>query len=288
LMLAYPLLLGVLYYVGRILLTFSQALTTTLHDLTERFIDWVRDAYVRSLAGVIRRSVWVLLGAGAFLILTIVFIAPRIPFNFVPQADNGFMVINTFLPVGTPMDVTNEVAGKLEAYLRGRPEVEKVQTVVAFTDLFSGARYSYQCLMTLTLKPIEKRPGIFALMPRYRRDLLAIVHEEFPSGLLQLSAGGGFAGTSSLQVNVSSASFDRLRQHDAAIIQAIQADRWVTDVSSSLSDISLENDFYPSPTGLQGTGMSPSTVAATLQIATSGVRASTVQIGGESYPIEVM
>ena len=88
-----------------------------------------------------------------------------------------------------------------------------------------------------------------------------MVHREFPSGRIFVSAGGGFGGSSSLQVNVTSASFARLQDHDASIVQAIQQDPWVTDVSSSLSDTTLENDFYPSPTQLQGTGLTPASVA---------------------------
>jgi HAE1 family hydrophobic/amphiphilic exporter-1 len=287
-LLLYPVALSLVFYVGRILLTFFQALTMTLHGLTERFIDWVRDAYARGLVGVIKYSVWILVGAGVFLALTVVFIAPHIPFNFVPQADNGFMMVNMSLPVGTPIDVTNELTGKLEAFVQQQPEVNTVQTVVSSTNLFTGARYTYRTSMTLTLKPVEKRRNIFVMMPIYRQALLAIVHREFPSGRIFVSAGGGFLGSSSLQVNVTSANFDRLKRRDASIIHAIQDNQWVTDVSSSLSDTTLENDFYPSPTKLQGTGLSPASVASALQIATSGVQAASVQIGGDSYPIEVM
>jgi HAE1 family hydrophobic/amphiphilic exporter-1 len=180
------------------------------------------------------------------------------------------------------------MAGRLEAYIQRQPEVNTVQTVVSSTNLFTGARYTYRTAMTLTLKSVEKRRNIFVLMPLYRQDLLSIVHSEFPSGRVSVSAGGGFSGSSSLQVNVTSANFDRLRQHDAAIIKAIQENHWVTDVSSSLSDVSLENDFYPNPTQLQGTGLTPASVATAMQIATSGVQAASVQIGGDSYPIEVM
>ena len=287
----YPAAFGIVYYLGRILLTFFQALTMTLHKLTERFIDWVRDAYTRVLVKVIRRSVWILVGTGAFLVLTMVLVAPPIlkSFTFVPQADNGFMSVNMFLPVGTPIDVTNALTGRVEAYLQQQPEVNTVQTVVSSTNFFTGARYTYRTAMTLTLKPVGKRRNIFLLIPpRYRQNLLGIVHSEFPSGRIQLSAGGGFGGSSSLQVNVTSASFARLQDHDASIVQAIQQDPWVTDVSSSLSDTTLENDFYPSPTKLQGTGLTPASVGSALQIATSGVQAASVQIGGDSYPIEVM
>jgi HAE1 family hydrophobic/amphiphilic exporter-1 len=287
-MLLYPLALGVLYYLGRVFLTFFQALTMTLHGWTETFIDWVRDAYARSLSGVLKWSVWVLAGSGVFVVLTVVFIAPHIPFNFVPQADNGFMVVNMTLPVGTPIDVTNGVAGKLEAYIRQQPEVRTTQTVVSSTNLFSGARYTYRSTLTMTLKPVGQRGNIFVLMPRYRQDLLDIVHREFPSGRVQVSAGGGFAGSSALPVNITSVNFARLQAQDAAVIQAIQQNRWVTDVSSSLSDTSLENDFYPNPSKLQGTGLVPASVGTAMQIATSGFQASSVQIGGESYPINVM
>jgi HAE1 family hydrophobic/amphiphilic exporter-1 len=284
----YPAALGLVFYLGRILLTFFQALTMTLHNLTERFIDWVRDGYARLLVGVVKRSVWILVGSGIFLVLTAILIAPHIPFNFVPQADNGFMSINLSLPVGTPIDITNAMTGRLEAYVQRRPEVKTIQTVVSSTNFFTGSRYTYRSTMTVTLKPVEQRRNIFALMPLYRQDLLGIVHSEFPSGRIQVSAGGGFGGSSSLQVNVTSSSFARLQQHDAAIIQAIQQNHWVTDVSSSLSDTSLENDFYPSSTQLRGTGLSPASVASALQIATSGVQAASVQIGGDSYPIRVM
>jgi len=287
-LLLYPAALGLLFYVGRIVLTFFQALTMTLHNLTERFIDWVRDGYARILLTVVKRSVWILVGAGVFLTVTVVLIAPHIPFNFVPQADNGFMSVNLSLPVGTTIDVTNELTGRLEAYVQRQPEVSAMQTVVSSTNFFTGARYTYRATMTLTLKPVEKRRGIFVLMPIYRQALLGLVHSEFPSGRIQVSAGSGFGGSSSLQVNVTSASFVRLQQHDANFIQAIQQNQWVTDVSSSLSDTTLENDFYPSPTKLKGTGLSPSSVASALQIATSGVQAANVQVGGDSYPIEVM
>jgi len=287
-MILYPAALGIVYYLGRIFLTFFQALTMTLHNLTERLIDWVRDAYARALVGVVKRSVWILVTAAVFLVVTVVLVAPHIPFNFVPQADNGFMSINLSLPVGTPIDVTNEMTGRLEAYVQRQPEVRTVQTVVASTNFFTGSRFTYRSSMTLTLGSVRKRQNIFVLIPVYRQNLLSIIHSQFPSGRVFVSAGGGFGGSSSLQVNITSASFDLLRQRDASIIQAIQADRWVSDVSSSLSDTTLENDFYPSPTQLQGTGLTPASIGSALQIATSGIQASSVQIGGDSYPIEVM
>ena len=99
-MLLYPVALSLLYYLGRVLLTFLQALTTTLHGWTEALLGAVRDAYVRSLAGVIKRSAWVLIGSGIFLVATIAVIASQVSFSFIPQSDNGVMSISLRLPPG--------------------------------------------------------------------------------------------------------------------------------------------------------------------------------------------
>ncbi len=61
----------------------------------------------------------------------------------------------------------------------------------------------------------------------------------------------------------------------------------MVDVYSSLSDTSLENDFIPDPSRLNGTGITPAVIAGALQTYASGVQASMVVTGGLSYPIQV-
>ena len=71
------------------------------------------------------------------------------------------------------------------------------------------------------------------------------------------------------------------------VLAYLQDNPYVADVSSDLSDTTLENDFIPDPSRLNGTGISPSQLADALQTYTSGTQASTVQTGGLSYPIVV-
>jgi HAE1 family hydrophobic/amphiphilic exporter-1 len=72
-----------------------------------------------------------------------------------------------------------------------------------------------------------------------------------------------------------------------AIIQELQANPYVADVTSSLSQLSLENDFIPDPAKLKGTGITPNQIAQALQTYTTGTQASNVITGGLSYPIQV-
>ena len=67
----------------------------------------------------------------------------------------------------------------------------------------------------------------------------------------------------------------------------MQQHAFVTSVSSSLSSVTVERDFTPNESQMEGTGISPGAIAGLLQTYTSGTKAGDAQIGGQSYPIMV-
>jgi HAE1 family hydrophobic/amphiphilic exporter-1 len=276
--LAYPLVLGIVYYVGRIVLTLLQALTSMLHGWTEAGLEWVRDAYTRGLSGVIHRGPWVLAGSLVFLIVSAVVIVPRLPFNFVPQTDSGFIGVSVRLPNGTPTNVANQDAARVEGYLLQRPEVVTVQTTVGN---FGQS--------VVQLVPVGKRPNVTDLSALYRRDIGALFRDQPSVRVIVNASGGGFGGFggSSLQFNIVAADYNTLMEKNNAIIQLLQNNPWVADVTSSLSQVNLENDFVPDPSKLKGTGITPAQIASALQTYATGSQASNVITGGLSYPIQV-
>ncbi|HEY9594063.1 MAG TPA: efflux RND transporter permease subunit, partial [Spirochaetia bacterium] len=285
--LAYPFGLGLLYYFGRILLTLLQSLTTTLHGWTEAVIGWVRDAYVRTLRRMLKQSVWVLVGAAAFLVVTIAILSTRIVFSFIPQSDTGTMEISLTLPTSTPIEVTNEVTNRFESYLLGRPDVQTVQAVVASSGRMSNTKRSYTATLDVTLVEASRRASIFTLQSAIKKDLVALI-PSFPTATVQVRVSGGpMSEGSSITMNVSSSNFDLLQSRDGKIVEAIRANPWVLDATSGLSDSSYENVFAADSTSLEGTGISPSDLSTTMQIATTGTTAATVQKGGTSYDITV-
>ena len=285
-LLAYPLALGLVYYAGRLLLTLLQALTGTLHGWTETGLGWVRDLYTRSLGKLLHRGVWVLSGSAVFLAAVAVLVVPRIPFDFVPQTDSGTFTVNLRMPSGTPLSVTNEASGKLEAFLLDHPEVTTVQAVVGGASgtgsIFAGTNSAQ---LTVQLEPLGKRPGVFQLIPEYRAGMLALLRDR-PTAQVFVSAGGGFAG-SALQLNITSPDYATLADRNNSILSEIAKDPWVVDARSSLSDTSLQSVFTPDPARLRGTGITPEAMAEALQTYASGTQASSVIAGGLSYPIQV-
>jgi len=286
--LAWPVAWALLLYVGRIILSFLQALTMSLHNLTEAGLTWVREGYVLSLNGVLRFGIFVLGGALIFFVATLFFIGPKIPFNFVPQSDGGTLNAGLRMPQGTPASVTNQATGRLEAWLLQQPEVLTLQTTVSAGGASGFAGNSG---ITIQLVPVEKRRSSFVLAQVWRTALTPLV-ADLPSARVQVNAGGfgggGFGGAgSAVSFQLVSSDFVALTETNNKVISALQANPLVADVTSSLSNPNLENDFVPDPDKLKGTGLSPGTVATVLQTYASGAQAANVQIGGKSYPIQV-
>ena len=288
-LLLYPFLLGIVRYLGRLLLSFSQALTTTLHGWTEAGLEWVREGYAKSLTGLLDRSAVVLIATAAALALIVVLVLPRIAFSFAPQSDNGSITVNVTMHTGATLAATNTTTGELEKYLLQEPAVKTVQTVVGSAGIFTvGVNRPENTTMTVQLVPLAHRPGVYDLMDRYRKDMGDILFHDDPSATLSLSAGGGPPGSSStISLSLLSSDQDLLQARSARILQAVSNHRFVTGATSSASNIAIERDFTPSESRMEGTGISPSTVAGLLQTYTSGTHSGDVQVGGQSYPIMV-
>jgi HAE1 family hydrophobic/amphiphilic exporter-1 len=287
--LLYPLVLGLLRYSGRLLLSFLQALTTMLHGWTEAGLEWVREAYARSLDGLLDRSLVVLLATVGVLAVIVVLVIPKITFSFAPQSDNGTITVNLSMHSGSTLAGTNTTTGKLEAYLLRQPEVKTVQTVVGSAGIFTvGVNRPENTTLVVQLVPLSSRSGVYDLMPRYQKAMTGILSSDDPSATLNLSAAGGPPGAgSTISLSLLSADADLLLKRNARILPFLQQHPFVTSVSSSLSNVTAERDFTPNESQMEGTGISPGAIAGLLQTYTSGTKAGDAQIGGQSYPIMV-
>jgi len=286
-MLLYPFALFALHYLLRITLGFLEALTVTLHGWTDTTLTWIRNGYVGSLGKLLRFSSWILIGSALFFVFTIVVILPRVPFSFVPHSDNGSLRVFVRMPSGTATEATNNAVGRVEQYLMLQPSVRIVQTVIGGGGVFGGSNQADNARIQVELAPRGSRPGVFALVGRFRRAVRKIISAH-PGARAFVSAGGGFRGEgSSTTITLVSPNFDRLMKENNKILELMQNNKWVGDVTSSLSRTTLENDFQPDPSSLKGSGITPNNLAQTLRIYANGAQAGNVQSGGQSYPIMV-
>ncbi|GMA16067.1 efflux RND transporter permease subunit [Deinococcus metallilatus] len=272
-----PLVLGVVRYLWGALLAVLEALTTTLHGLTDRLLVGVREAYVRSLDSALNASAGVLLIAAAFLVATVLLVVPRMHFTFTPATDSGTLRAGLRLPSGLSLNTRNELVSRLEGYFLRRPEVRSVQASVTP----NGTN------LNITLKPKTEREDIATLTGTYQQALRGMF-SDYPDVRANVFSGGGFRGQGNSQsLTLVANNYDLLKQRAAMAVNVLEQNPNVLSASSSLDNTTLENQFVPNPGLLAQAGLTANTVAQALGTYGSGSSGGNVEIGGVTYPISV-
>lgn len=284
-----PLILIPVVYVTRLVLTLSGAVGRSLFDVTDRFTAWLREAYGRALGVALNNATLVLVVAG-LLFGSVFFIAPRLGFNFTPATDSGQAGITLKLPTGTALATTNELAGRIEERLLGRPETATLQTSVGVNsgDVGNSAA-SERAEFIIELVPKSERSKSdreYSLeYDRLAKDLLADRPEaEVSASALQ---NAGPPATSDYSVTLASNDLDLLAERDALARRTLQDNSYLNNVSSGLDTVVSERAFELEPSKLVGTEFSVTDVYATLRTYNVGIEAAKLRNGGEEYPISV-
>ncbi|KXX65599.1 efflux RND transporter permease subunit [Marichromatium gracile] len=149
-------------------LTLSPALTATLLKRTDHapdrgFFGWFNrnfersvGGYTRSVGGIVRRR-WVFLGLYLALVGVLAMLYMRMPTAFLPDEDQGILVVQVVLPSGASQERTLEVVREVEHYfLEDEQEtVEQLITVAGFSFAGQGQNMA---IGFVQLKDWELRP----------------------------------------------------------------------------------------------------------------------------------
>jgi multidrug efflux pump len=90
------------------------------------------------------------------IIAAVVLMFQRLPASFLPQEDQGYMIVNVQLPPGATFNRSVEVMKQVEGFILKQPEVESMVGVMGFS--FSGQGQNAG-LAFVTLKPWDERKG---------------------------------------------------------------------------------------------------------------------------------
>ncbi|GGN41074.1 efflux RND transporter permease subunit [Deinococcus daejeonensis] len=280
-----PLTLAVTRYVLGVVFALLEAVTGTLHGLTNGGVQRTARAYARSLNGALRRPWLVMLIAGLFL-LSAPLAMRGVGFAFTPKSDGGIVNVNLSLPVGTDLNATNRVVAQLEDALLKRPEVKLVETSVGAGNGVSGASAN-EATLTVTLIDKVERPAIDTLIEQYTR-LLTPIGTRTPGSELRVGAQeAGPGGSADISLALTAPNQALLEQRNREVVRLLAQDPNLRSVESSLSATRQERTFTPDATRLTGTGLSASDVAQALRTYNDGTTAGTVRDGDRSVDIVV-
>lgn len=282
-----PFALILLRYVLRIVLYFVGAITYSMHRGVDAGIQRLRNAYAGALRAVLSQSTLVIIVA-LLLVSSVVFVAPRIPFNFAPNNDAGLVSVNLEMPPSTALDRTNDIAKRIEDAARAIPEVTLIQsTVGAVTG--SGVPTTAEAELVLELTPLSSRErSSFDIADAFQATLRREILADVPEAQVTVSSdGGGGPGGADVTLTLTSSNLDLLRERDAQALAIMQASPFARDPSSTLEGSIGERVFTIDPARLAGTGLTPNDVARTLRLYNVGIEATNLRNNGEEVPVRL-
>ncbi len=162
----------------------------------DRVIAAVTQGYVRALRTFLRFEALALILFVAGLGLAY-FVFQRVPKGFVPNEDQGYLIVVLQGPPGASLEYTKKIGDQVTAITKNFPEIEGTFAVAGFS--FGGGA-SNRGLVFLTLQPYAKRQGkehnASAIVDRLRGPLFgitgAVVIPVEPPAVQGLGAFGGF------------------------------------------------------------------------------------------------
>lgn len=285
-LIALPLLLFVVRYLGRLILYALGVVALGVYRTGDFLVNGARAGYVRSLRFVLSHA-WVVLLLSAALFGSLFWVFPKIGFNFQPPDDSGLIVGTVELPTGTSLDETNRVTGLLEARLLSNPEVETVQVTVGSGDELGGSSPE-QASVTVQLVPKDERAlDTTGSIVGLEQDLTEVLRP-YPEAELSLSNGGsGPPGGSGYTLTLGSTDLDLLRERSEAAQGVLEDTPGLRNVASDLADTTDERVFVIDPAQLDGTGLTVNDVFGTLSAYNVGTEAGRLRSGGDETPIRV-
>jgi len=157
------------------------------------------NAYLGLAGFLVRKLVVSVVLIGGLVFLTIRFV-DRIPGGFVPEEDQGYILVNAMLPDASSLQRTDEVMRKVEKILAANEGVEGYNTISGFS-LLTGAYSSNMGFFFVQLKPWEERHtaelhsnGIIGALNRaFAKDVPEGIVAAFgPPAIPGLGTGAGF------------------------------------------------------------------------------------------------
>src|SRR6187431_2434986 len=135
--------------------TGKKSILTPFYNGFNKVFGYTTDKYVSFAAILIRKSFRSLAFIG-ILIFATVSLMQRIPGGFVPEEDQGYLLVNALLPDAASLERTDAVMRKAEEILKSNKAVEGFNTITGYS-LLTGAYSSNMGFFFVQLKPWHDR-----------------------------------------------------------------------------------------------------------------------------------
>lgn len=251
----------------------------------------------RVYSAVLRRAVAhpyvTLVVAFGVLIFVFVTLGSRLPNEFFPSTDERQVSITVEMPVGTRLEVTDEIVRNIEERLADReryPEIAEVFAQAgsgggAFLGIGkSGPNYGN---VSIFLRPARERKLAGLRSDQQLAEALRHDLADLPSTKLLISTQGGPGGLGGMELVLSGEDYAALQREADRLRRRIEQMEGIRDVELSTEAGRPEVEIVVDRLRARDYGLTAGEIAAAVRRAISGATDSKYRVGGDEYDIRV-
>jgi len=262
--------------------------------LVGRFVLWFEDfqnrldaGYRKLLSWALKKRKTVLAISGFALIISILPLPMHlIGTEFMTQADRGEFALIIEMPVGTPIDRTDETITQIENQLKKDPNIEEYFTTVGMSEqMFSKSTTPNVGQIQIRLVPSWRRKVGTEQEMAFVRDLA----DRYPgvSGRATVIGMWGTANYSPLEVEVQGANLSDVVAASQKISDVMGKTDGITDIKSTWENARPELQVVVDRERAASFGLTLGEIAAVLQTAIQGNVVTKYSDNGTDYDIRL-
>lgn len=249
----------------------------------EVFFDRLGDTYIKLLRVVIQHRIVITFLTFSFLVLTIIFIAPKLGMEFFPQGDEGIISINVEMSSGTSLTETDRTLSGIEKRLSKIPEINSVYSSLGGSGTNTGVNFSE---LTLRLKDSQKRSRSTKSVANAIRPLLA----DIPDAKIvvkEVNSMGGGRNESDISIEVTGDQMSEILNLADSVRLLAQSVPGLVDFNLSWKEAKPELKFIPNRQLLDEYGISVATMGMSLRNSINGNEDIIFREENDDYTVRV-
>lgn len=245
----------------------------------DRFQTKLEFGYERLLRFITKRPL-IALSASAVIFAFSIVIATKVPNTFVPERDEGQVIITFELPPGTSLDGTQELAEKIEKIVRAHSNVYLSPVVVGGSNGEANKGQMYALL-----KSGKERGGTTAQFKEILRSELS-KFSDAKIVVKDYDASGGMAGQPII-LNLVGSSQKEVQDYAEKLVKFMQADKRIKDVESDARPGKPEFSIKLRPEAANIYGINSKTMGIELRGQVEGFTPTKFRQNGKEYDVRV-
>lgn len=261
----------------------------------DRFLDKLDNWYASILTWSVRHRATIMISV-LVLFLAGVFVATKVPSDFISASDNAVIAMKVELDQNTGVEYTKKVAREIDTMVYEMyPFIERISTSAgssSSSNAFSAMNSSGSHIINYTLKfpkSHERDKTIFQMSDELREELAKIPEvKRFtvnPGG--SMGGGGGLGSSSNIEVKVFGYDFEETNNIAADLKSRMEKLDGARDVVISREDMRPEYNVKLDRNKLAYYGLNSATVSTAIRNRINGYTASKYREDGDEYDIIV-